>query len=213
MQTIDRRAIETVGIPRLLLIEHAGLAVANAARNLLHESNKHVVICAGMGFNGADALAAARHLHQWGYSLEVFLAGRPKDLREEPAIYANILQHLGLTIHEVATAESLSVVKEKIAGCGLIIDGLLGIGSKGKIREPIAWLIKQLNASGKPILAVDVPSGLDADTGKPQETAIKAAATVTFGKIKQGLIQDGASAYTGKIIVDSITFPPNLLNE
>ena len=212
MQAIDRHAIETVGIPRLLLMEHAGLAIARAARSLLPQITLPIAVCCGMGFNGGDGLSAARHLHQWGYTLEVLLAGKAKNLREEPAIYANILHQLGLKISEFETAKTLSGLEDKLSGCGLVIDGLLGIGSKGKVREPVASLINRLNALGKPILAVDIPSGLDADSGSVQGTAIKAAMTVAFGRIKQGCVKGEGAAHSGRIVVDSITLPPSLLN-
>lgn len=213
MQMIDRYAIETTGIPRLLLMEHAGLAVAHAARSLLPQSTPSIAVCCGMGFNGGDGLSAARHLHQWGYALEVLLAGKVKNLREEPAIYANILKQFGLKISEFETAQALSGLEEKLSGCGLVIDALLGIGSKGKVREPVASLINRLNALRKPILSVDVPSGLDADTGDIQGTAIKAAMTVAFGRIKQGCLKGPGASHSGRIVVDSITLPPSLLNQ
>ncbi len=207
MQQIDASAIERLGIPRLLLMEHAGLAVARAAQSLLAPGGT-VMLCCGTGFNGGDGLCAARHLAGLGYRVRVLLAGRAEALREEPAVYARILREMGIAMMEIGDAASLA---REIAGAGLLIDALLGIGSRGPVREPVASYIREMNRSGKPILAVDVPSGLDADTGLPQGVAVKAAVTVTFGRPKQGCMLGEGPAHAGSLIVDSITIPASLL--
>ena len=211
MQQIDAAAIETLGIPRLLLMEHAGLAVARAVRTIVHEPTAALVVCCGTGFNGGDGLAAARHLHEWGYALRILVAGRLDRLREEPAIYAAILSKLGLSLTECASADALSRVERWWAECSLIIDALLGIGARGPVREPTASLIVRMNRSGKPIVAADLPSGLDADTGLAQGIAVKATTTVAFGLPKQGCLLRDGPAHAGSLVVDPITIPRVLL--
>ena len=211
MQRIDDAAIGTFGIPRLLLMDHAGLAVAREAAVRVKHSSDHILICCGTGYNGGDGLAAARHLHARGHSLRIAVAGRLDRLREEPAAYAKMVQALGLSLAECPDVESLKCLEGWWADSALIIDALLGLGVQGAVREPIASLIARMNRSGKPILAVDLPSGLDGDTGRPQGLAVKAAATVTFGRPKQGCVVGDGPAYAGSLVVDPITIPPTLL--
>lgn len=211
MQAVDRAAIETYRIPRLLLMEHAGWAVANAARRLLPNGPTRILICCGQGFNGGDGLAAARHLHADGHSLRLLLMGRVSDLREEPATYAAMLAALHVSVQEVASPAALGLLDDALRECGLVIDALLGIGAQGTVREPMASMIRRINASGKPVLAVDLPSGLHGDTGAVQGVAVRAAATVAFGAVKRGCLVGEGPAHAGAVSVDSITFPPMLL--
>ena len=211
MQQIDAAAIETLGIPRLLLMEHAGLAVAHAVRTIAPDPTAVLVVCCGTGFNGGDGLAAARHLHEWGYALRVLVAGRVDRLREEPAIYAAILRNLGSPLTECASADALSHVERWWADCSVIIDALLGIGARGPVREPTTSLIVRMNRSGKPVVAVDLPSGLDGDTGLVQGVAVQATTTVTFGLPKQGCLLRDGPAHAGSLVVDPITIPRVLL--
>ena len=205
MQDIDRTAIETLGIPRLLLMEHAGLAVARSAQRLAPDTSTGILVCCGMGFNGGDGLAAARHLYDWGYPVQILLTGGADQLRNEPATYATILQRLGLRLQTYDGSEC------GLAGYGLIIDALLGIGLCGAVREPTASLIHRLNHSGRPIIAVDIPSGLDGDTGSILGAAVRAAVTVTFGLPKRGCLVGDGPAHVGSLIVDGITIPRQLL--
>lgn len=217
MQRIDTEAIETLGIPRLLLMEHAGLAVARCAHTLLPTTMRPIVICCGRGYNGGDGLAAARHLHASGYQLHLVLAARRDQLRDEPAMYANIMEQLGVSLLELGppiadSVESWQAVEHHLAECGLIIDALLGIGMRGPVREPLPSLITRINAAGTPILAVDVPSGLDADSGAVRGVAVKATCTVTLGLPKHGCFIGQGPAHTGSLFVDSISLPRHLLD-
>ena len=214
MQQIDATAIDAIGIPRLLLMEHAGLAVARSVRAMTPDPKAVILVCCGMGFNGGDGFSAARHLHDWGYSLSLVLVGRQDRLREEPATYAAILRRLGLRIVEWADRNDLKTqgqCERRLARCHLIVDALLGIGVRDAVREPAASLIKRMNHSSKPIVAVDVPSGLDADTGRVQGIAVKASVTVTFGLPKRGCFIREGPAHVGRLTVDSITIPRELL--
>jgi len=192
-------------------MDHAGLAVAREAAARAPHPSSPILVCCGTGFNGGDGLAAARHLHAWGHSLRIVVAGRVDRLREEPAAYARMVRALGLALAECPDVEALGRLDGWWTDCSLIIDALLGLGAQGTVREPIASLIARMNRSGKPIIAVDLPSGLDGDTGRPQGLAVKATVTVTFGLPKQGCVIGDGPTYAGSLIVDSITIPPSLL--
>ena len=212
MQQIDATVIETFGIPRVLLMDHAGLALARSVRALVTRAPKRsIVICCGTGFNGGDGLSAARHLHEWGYPLRVSVIGRLDQLRAEPATYATMLRRLGLPIVEGERVDALTQIEGWLAGCSLIVDALLGIGVRGAVREPFKQLIARMNRSGKPIVAADIPSGLDGDTGLPQGIAVKATRTVTFGAPKRGCLVGQGPAHTGELVVESITIPRRVL--
>ena len=211
MQQLDRDAIDTFKIPRLLLMEHAGAALARLVQSLIPPGPHPVLICAGTGFNGGDGLAAARHLHERGYPLQVIVTAPLSQLTGEPAVFAAILQHLRMTPADASEPSTLSAAPGWFARCALVIDALLGIGIRGAVREPAAALIRLINASNKPVIAADVPSGLDADTGAVQGIAVRATHTVTFGLPKRGCFMAEGPAHTGSLTVDPITLPPELL--
>ena len=215
MQQIDTAAIDTFKIPRLLLMEHAGMAVGRAVAHHTADARPVILICCGIGFNGGDGLAAARHLHAWGYPLSLVLLGRIEALRDEPSIYAAILERLGLSIIEL-TARSGGAWERfevQLRRCGLVVDAMLGIGARGSIREPMASVISRINAARAPVIAVDIPSGLDAQTGRVAHVAIRATRTVTFGLPKRGCFLDEGPAHVGALNVDAITIPRPLLVE
>lgn len=213
MQRIDARVIQTYGIPRLLLMEHAGLALARHAQQLyqtrLGAPRRHhpIVICCGAGYNGGDGMAAARHLLARGFAVRVLLAARAARLREEPAVYAAILSRLGARPQEAPAAGASAWALKRLRPAGVVIDALLGIGMRGTVREPVVSLIAAMNRSGRPIVAADVPSGLDGDTGLPQGHAVRAALTVTFGAAKRGCLAARARPYVGRLVVEPITIP------
>ena len=217
MQQLDDTAITIFKIPRLLLMEHAGLALARGVARLAERLSKtghgtpSVVVCCGTGFNGGDGMAAARHLQAWGYRLRVAVTGRLDRLYQEPATYAAILRQLGLTLLEIDSAEASEPLNRWLADGQLIIDALLGIGLSGPVRAPAAQIIDRMNDSGKPIVSADIPSGLDGDTGRPHGAAVRAAMTVAFGLVKHGCVVADGPAYTGELVVDPITLPRAIL--
>ena len=213
MEEIDQAAIHTLGIPRLLLMEHAGLAVARAARVLLEnpQQAQDLVVCCGLGYNGGDGFCAAWHLAQWGYRPSLVLLGALHQLKEEPATYARILQALQIPMRAVTSLDELAPLQTWVSRCRLIIDALLGLGLTGPVRPLYAKVIELINQAHKPVVCVDVPSGLNADTGLPQGCAVKATVTVTFGLPKQGFFLEEGPAYVGDLVIDDIGMPPTLL--
>jgi NAD(P)H-hydrate epimerase len=152
----------------------------------------------GKGNNGGDALVAARHIHGWGATVKVVMGGARTELRDLPARQLGVIDRLSIAVVEP---------EKGFEGSELIVDGLLGYGSKGPPREPVAGLIRQINSSGVPTLAVDVPSGLDATTGRPNEPCVVAKATLTLGFPKTGFLNPGSRRFVGELYLADISMP------
>jgi len=212
MQEIDRRAIEEFGIPSLILMENAGSGAACVALGMLKDSDSKKVICVcGKGNNGGDGFVCVRHLMNSGVNTELFLIAEPSKLKGDAKINFGILRKMKAKIKFLQTDYELRVFKEKLKGARLIIDAIFGIGLSGEIKEPYITIIKAMNESGKPILAIDVPSGLDATTGNILGACIKAKKTVTFGLPKTGFVKKSGSLSSGELVVVDISIPKLLL--
>jgi NAD(P)H-hydrate epimerase len=203
MAEADRTAIEDYGIDVIALMENAGLSVANVARKMLGGTVDGRTVCAlvGRGNNGGDGLVAARHLHNWGAVVQVVLAGDRAGLRDVPAKQAEIVGKMGIPFKGP---------EEDFGNVQLMVDALLGYGSRGSPREPVAGLIRRANASRFPILAVDIPSGMDATTGEIGEPCIEAKATVTFGFPKTGFLNPAARKHVGELYLADISMPQRI---
>ncbi len=201
MRQIDRRAIEEMGIPGLILMENAGRAVAIEALEMNLAGS--VLVLAGRGNNGGDGFVAARHLASAGLGVEVWLAGSPDDVKGDARTNLDIYRRMGLPLGIVGEAGDL---RGPIERSGLVIDALLGTGFSGEPRQPFSGIIDLVNGSGKPVLAVDLPSGVDADTGQ-FSLAVNATVTVTLGLLKRGLLLYPGAERAGDIIVADISIP------
>lgn len=214
MQAFEAQVIQTVGIPEKLLMERAGLAIADKAAEMMEDCccSSVLVVC-GTGNNGGDGLVAARELINHGYDVETVIFGTKEKLKAEPLFNYHILLQMGYPIHFVNDPQDLSKLDRLLEKADLVIDALFGFG----LDRPVAGLEKEgihkINHSGCLVLAVDLPSGLHADTGVPLGTAIKADVTVTFGMAKRGLYSDLAADHTGMIEVANVGFPQKLLDE
>jgi NAD(P)H-hydrate epimerase len=186
-------------------MENAGRGVAEEALKMVRGSRyggRRIVVVCGTGNNGGDGLVAARHLINAGVRVKIFVVGKISKLKPDPKANYNILKQMGQKIISFEGAAAFNRRFPKNAN--LIIDAIFGIGLKSEVRSPIADVIDFLNRSKIPILAVDVPSGLDADTGKVLGTAIRAKKTVTFVADKKGFNKAGAKRYCGRIVVRDI---------
>lgn len=212
MREIDEEAIRSYKIPRLILMEHAGLEVAKAAIKNLDNAGKFkkIFIFCGTGFNGGDGMVAARHLYNWGYKIVIYLVGDESKCKKETLSNLNILKKLDIEINKFKSTV-VSSLKKRLAYADLIIDAILGIGLKGKVRKPLTGLIKCLNESNLPIISVDVPSGLDSDTGKICGTCIRAKETVTFAAPKKGFFLENGPHRVGEVILRDIGIPKELI--
>jgi len=200
MAEADRAAIEDFGIDVVALMENAGFATAQLARKMLGNDvdGREVCCLAGKGNNGGDGLVAARRLHGWGCRVTVVLGSKRSELRDIPARQLSSVERNGIPVLDS---------EGDFGGAELLIDGLLGYGSKGNPREPTSGLIRRANSSGIPILAVDIPSGLDATTGQPSDPCIAANATVTFGLPKTGFLDPRAREKVGELYLADISLP------
>jgi len=205
----EMRALEVnaeyFGVSLLQLMENAGRNVALEIASRFSREQKIAIFC-GLGGNGGDGFVAARHLLSMGFKVSVILAGKGKDITHEAAL-SNwcALQPLckKIPIHEVADSSSIPEVDAEI-----VVDALLGTGTKGKLKPPITQMVEQINALNAFKIAVDVPTGMDSDTGEVLGNAVKANVTVTFHKAKTGLY--GAKKYVGELIVRDIGLPEEI---
>ena len=200
MRLIDERAINEVGIDVLSLMENAGRQTAILARRMLGGDTfgKKVACLVGKGNNGGDGLVAARHLHDWGAEVSLALSAPRIDFRDVPAKQLAIAEKLGLKVFESGA---------RLAGQDLVIDALLGYSSKGAPRGSVADLIKLANLSKVPILALDIPSGLDPTTGVANQPCIVAKATITLGFPKLGFLNPESRLYVGSLYLCDISLP------
>jgi NAD(P)H-hydrate epimerase len=204
---LDRRALADFGMAGLVLMENAGRGVADRLCQLGIAGP--VCICCGGGNNGGDGFVVARHLDLRGHEVRVLLLTGPAKLGGDAAANFLIIERSGLPIVRADDA----TLERELAGAGWIVDALLGTGATGEPRPPTAGAIDRVNASGRPILAVDVPSGLDCDTGRPASHTIKAAHTCTFVAAKPGFLRPEAAPYVGTLHVLDIGAPRKLVDE
>jgi len=208
---VDRRAMEVYGFSGLVLMENAGRGVVDTMENLSIDGT--VVICCGRGNNGGDGFVIARHLDLRGYQPRVLLYCDPAQLTGDAAANYQILQKTDVPIHRCDENLGTAKLQNHLTGAAWIVDALLGTGAWGEPRPPLDTVIDQLNASGIPILAVDVPSGLDCDTGESASHAIRAAHTCTFVTPKVGFAEPSAQPYLGDLHVLDIGTPTKLVEE
>jgi NAD(P)H-hydrate epimerase len=211
---IDRKCSEDYGIQPLILMEHAGKGAASVAISM-NRLRRMTLVVAGWGNNGGDGFVLARHLHNARYPVRVCLIGSALRMtRNSPArINFEIVKRLAIPVVQILESGSLDILEGEIKKAGLLVDALLGTGLKGEVRSPLAAVIEIMNKSGLPILSLDVPSGLDADTGIPLGIAVRATQTATFVATKAGFLTDEVRQYTGKVTVVDIGVPPELLAE
>jgi NAD(P)H-hydrate epimerase len=210
VRDVDRRAIDEFHVPGLLLMENAGRGCAELLLKLMAGVGTRVVICCGKGNNGGDGLVMARHLENAGIAVQVLLFAEPDELQGDAAVNRRIVQAGGIPLRAMPAPDQQSV-ETALATADWVVDALLGTGTTGAIREPYAAVIQALNASGRPVLAVDLPSGLDCDSGEPLGPCVRARHTATLVARKLGFDNPASEAWTGKVHVVEIGAPRRLL--
>jgi NAD(P)H-hydrate epimerase len=207
---VDRLAVEEYGFSGLVLMENAGRGVADVlcAAGIAGP----VVICCGKGNNGGDGFVVARHLALRGHTVRVLLWALPEELTGDAAANCHIFAKSGAAMEVFGAVHDAARLARQLDGAAWIVDALLGTGARGEPRPPIGAVIDQLNASPAPKLAIDVPSGLDCDTGTAAAQTIRAAVTCAFVAAKVGFLVPGAEQYLGRLHVLDIGTPRNLLD-
>jgi len=212
VRRVDAWAIEEIGIPGVVLMENAGRSCAELAlRKLVGTADPKVCIFCGAGNNGGDGYVIARHLLNAGIQTRVVLCGDPVKVQGDARINLDILERLGHRVQRLDPRDEDAVARVRAFGqdASLIVDALFGTGLQGQLRPEYRAIIEAINALGRPILAVDIPSGLDCDTGQPLGAAIRAAYTVTFVAVKKGFLASSeALACLGELHVASIGVEP-----
>ena len=212
MAALEQHAQSAYGISVAALMERAGACTAAVARDLLRtRPGRQVVVLVGKGNNGGDGLVAARHLA--GESqLRVVLTAPAEDFHGEPALHLAAVRDLRLPLRDAQTLGG-DDLDRTLREADLVVDAIFGTGFRGPAEGVPARVIEAANRSATPILAVDVPSGIDAATGRADPPCISATATVTMGLPKIGLVQFPAAAHVGRLFVADIGFPEALLQE
>ena len=208
VRELDRRAIEEYGVAGLVLMENAGRGVAEKLVEL-GVTGPVVILCGG-GNNGGDGFVIARHLDIRRVEVWVVLCADPDALKGDALTNYQIIARSGLKIDRFVNPEQgLRAAGE----ASWIVDALLGTGARGEPRSPLANAIDAINLAGRPVMAVDIPSGLDCDTGEPAAHTVVATHTCTFVATKPGFFAPGAERYTGQVHVVDIGAPRKLVEE
>ena len=232
MRELDRKAIEEYGIPGIVLMENAGRNVAEEVLKMVNMPqeetpvatgatpsdtadcrNVTVAILCGKGNNGGDGFVAARHLHNHGVPADVFLVAKIQDAARDgdAGINLHILLKMKIPVIEAFDIAGVNAVLKTMDRYTLIADALFGTGLSGEVREPFRTLIRGVNGLGSPVIAVDIPSGLDCDNGRVLGEAILATKTVTFASAKRGFSLGDGPLHTGEVIVTDISIPRELV--
>lgn len=209
IQELDKLAIEKYGIPSLVLMETAGRAVAQEViKQVKRIRDPHACVICGLGNNAGDGFVIARHLINAGIKTSVFLIGEGSRLKHDAAVNYRILKKLKYLITEVGAAHVLLV--HDIARADIIVDAIFGVGLNRDILDPFRNVIEVINKSGKKVISVDTPSGLDGTSGKIYGICVRADVTVTFTFAKTGFFKNQGSRHVGKVVVADIGIPPAL---
>ena len=212
-------AIEQLKVPGVVLMENAGRRAAAVVRRALRRrlatplADAQVAIVCGGGNNGGDGYVIARHLASWGLHVQVYAASEPQNLLGDAAVNATIVRHMGLPIHPILDTNGLAAHCESWRSANVLVDALLGTGFHGPVRAHAASVIVQINQC-RPglVVAVDIPSGLDGDSGEAPSGAVRADVTVTFVAAKRGFDSPAARPLVGRVIVAGIGIPPWLVD-
>ena len=208
---VDQIAIDAYGMTGLVLMENAGRGLADWLCQ--QQLTGPVAICCGKGNNAGDGFVLARHLDLRGHQVRVLLWSSPNELTGDAAANYAILSKTAVPIEILDSHYDEAHLAQYLQNAAWIVDALLGTGARGTPRPPLDRVIAQLNASRRPILAVDLPSGLDCDTGQPAEPTIRATATCTFVATKPGFLVPSAEQFTGSVHVLDIGVPRQIIDK
>ncbi len=213
VRAFDSWAINTLGVPGVVLMENAGRSCAELIKEKLSGiAGPKVCIFCGTGNNGGDGYVIARHLLNSGFVVAVVICGDRSRIKGDAKTNLDIFETLSQAVEQLSLEKGDigGQVARLSAGADMIVDGLFGTGLKGQLSAGYKELIEAINAQGRTTLAIDIPSGLDCDSGRPLGAAIRANYTVTFVAVKKGFVLgEAASEYTGEVFVASIGVKPS----
>jgi NAD(P)H-hydrate epimerase len=213
MREADRRAVEEFGIPGVVLMENAGRGAAEIAARMLDESDgRRALVIAGRGNNGGDGYVIARHLRNASRDVSVRVLAKLDDVAGDARVHLDVIRRMGIDVRETRLPDERKSLAAELGRCDLVVDAMLGTGTAGDIREPFRTAIDLVNASGVPVLAVDIPSGMDGDTGEILGTCVIATHTATFAAVKAGMNNPSAAQYVGLLSIIDIGIPRDLLS-
>src|SRR6476469_11093976 len=214
MREADRRTIDAIGIPAIVLMENAGrqaVAAMEAACDDLATS--HVGGMCGRGNNGGDGFVVARTLVQRGVEISVFLLGSVADVRGDARTNLEVLGRIGLTVVEITNAQEWELHFTEISHCDLIVDAVVGTGFHGQLSGLLGTVVADVNGLGVPVVAIDLPTGVSADSHEVEGEAIDATMTVTLGAPKIPLILPPADSHGGDLVIADIGIPLPVLDD
>src|SRR2546422_1586164 len=212
MREADRRTIEDIGIPSLVLMENAGRQVVAAMEAMYGDLlERQVAVLCGRGNNGGDGFVVARTLMQRAVDVSVFLIGRVADVRGDARTNLEILGRLGLTVVEIADSQAWELHFSEIGDCTLIVDAIFGTGLNAPLSGLMETVVADVNAAAIPVVAIDLPSGLSADSYEPIGDSIEATMTVTLAAPKLPLVLPPGETRAGDIVIADIGIPSEVL--
>jgi NAD(P)H-hydrate epimerase len=213
MREADRRTIDDLGIPSLVLMENAGRQVVAAMEAFFQDlAERQVAIICGKGNNGGDGFVVARTLHQRGIEVSVFVVGQVAEIKGDARLNIEILGRLGVTVVEIADEGQWELHLSEISDHDLIVDALFGTGLKSALSGMYETVIADINGSGIPVVSIDVPSGMSADTPDLIGDCIEATVTVTLGAPKLPLILPPAEEKAGEVVIADIGIPAGIID-
>lgn len=212
MRRLDEKAIKECGIPGVVLMENAARAAAYCCRRHFGDlAGRRVAMVCGRGNNGGDGLVMARIFHGWGALVRIFLLGAVNQIKGDARTNLEIVFKMGLEVVEIPDEAHLD--RLQLHGADLIVDAILGTGLSAEVRGMYRQVIESINIRKTPVASVDIPSGLDADTGRIWGVAVRADLTITCGLPKIGLLLPPGDALVGTLEVVDIGLPPHVLSE
>lgn len=214
MREADRRTIDEIGIPSVVLMENAGrqaVAAMEAAFEGLAAS--HVGVLCGQGNNGGDGFVVARTLIQRGIEASVFLLGTVSEVRGDARTNIEILGRIGLTVVEITSAQEWELHFSEISECDLLVDAILGTGFHGRLSGLLETVVADVNELGVPVVAIDLPTGLSADSHEIEGNAIDASMTVTLAAPKIPLVLPPADSHCGDLVIADIGIPHPIIDD
>jgi NAD(P)H-hydrate epimerase len=214
MKALDKAAIDDYGICGLVLMENAGRQVVELIRRVTGDiRGRRVTIFTGKGNNGGDGYVAARHLLNMGAEVKVLSLVNTAEITGDAAVNFEIWRKMGQKVYAVYQGDGSNIARLALLNTDFIVDAIYGTGFKGKMTEKAGRIVEVLNRSGKPVVAVDIPSGLEAGTGRVNGPCVRANYTVTFGLPKLGMFLEPGADYTGEITVADISLPGVLIEK